>query len=221
MSSACGSADDYESNESIGAIAQAHTWVKPTNVSFASVPSWPYQTIVDFFNFARDVRWLKMNGNPYFKRRVSWLYPDGGCEARAEIIAYRAGISLLPKPYKIFVVNDLMLYTNNHPNGSVNWGHHVAPVVRSSSSGRPYVLDPSVDPRSPLRWTTWFQLLNSKSITLVAVEDPSNYSPFEGVTGDINTALGEMKYNFLQREWDRQVELGRDPNQVLDDSPPW
>src|SRR5690606_548091 len=110
---------------------QGYTWVTPDNIDFSSVPSWPYSTIVNFFKFARDVRWLRGR----IMRRVSWLYPDAGCEARSEIIVHRAGLALLSKPYKILAISDLRVNTNNHPSGHVNWGFHVAPVVKSSGSG--------------------------------------------------------------------------------------
>lgn len=220
LSTGCGEgAEPWE--ESFAIAGEAVTYAPAGSVDFSSVPSWPYQTILNFFAFARDVRWLRMDGAPNIYRRVSWLYPDNGCESRSEIICHRAQISLLTKPYKIFVVGRVAPDTPNHPNGYVEWGFHVAPVVKSAGSGYPYVLDPALDPTRPLTFATWATRLKPIASVVFAAVPPSEYSLLSGGPGGIEEALDEQETTYLSLEWERQVELDRNPNQVLFDNPPW
>jgi hypothetical protein len=213
LGAACGPAEEYEGEEPIDTVALAAA-------DYSNVPSWTWTSITGFFAFVRDTRWLKMDGSPNFDRRVSWLYPDGGCEARAEIISHRAGITFRPKPYKLYAAGALRLTTNNAPPGRtyVTWGFHIAPVVKSSDSGNVYMLDPSVDPTRPLTVSTWLTRING-SANSVVVNPPSYWGPLG--RGNIDTALDQMESEYLKLEWDRQVALGRDPRRVLGDNPPW
>src|SRR5687768_3646664 len=133
VGTACSVGVDDEPSEPIGTSEQAFTFVPQADVNFSSVPSWTYSRIVSFFNWVRDVRWLEDQVNGWLLRRISWLYPDAGCEARSELVVQYASMNFLTKPYKLFVLGDLRPTTDNHPSGSVRWGSHVAPVVRSSA----------------------------------------------------------------------------------------
>jgi hypothetical protein len=221
LSAACGAADGAEAGEPIATGAEGFTWVRPENANFSRVPSWSKLTATDFFFMVRDERWLHQVGKPFFERRISWLYPDEGCEARAEIVCYRAKQSLLTKPYKLFANGRMRPKTTNHVDRVVTWGVHVAPVVKNSATGTPYLFDPVLDPTRMLTYTSWLQLLRPEGPLVVAVEDPSKYSPLAQSPKDIDDALDEMQNIYLVEEWLRQRDLGRDPNQVLGDNPPW
>jgi hypothetical protein len=212
LGAACGGADDHESEEPLDTIALAAA-------DYSNVPSWTWTSITGFFEFVRDTRWLRMDGSN-FNRRVSWLYPDGGCEARAEIICHRAGITFRPKPYKLYAAGALKFTTNNAPPGKtfVTWGFHIAPVIKSSGTGNVYMLDPSIDPTRPLTVSSWLSKINGGANSIV-VKPPTYWGPLG--TGGIDRALDEMESDYLIEEWDRQVALGRDPRQVLGDYPPW
>lgn len=93
----------------------------------------------------RDERWLYQVGKPFFARRVSWLYPDAGCEARSEIVCYRAKQSLVTKPYKLFANGRMKPKTMNHVDRYVTWGVHVAPDRQELGHGNP------ISPRSCAR----------------------------------------------------------------------
>jgi hypothetical protein len=213
LGAACGPAGDIESEEPIESL-------ELPAADYSNVPSWTWENISNCFAFARDVRWLKMDGDPNFSRRASWLYPDQGCEARAEIICYRAGLALLKKPYKAFVSGNLKVTTDNAPPGKtyVTWGYHIAPIVKSSATGNVWVLDPSVDAWMPLRIDTWLSRINGAAASVI-VKDPRSWGA--SGTATIDRAIEEMESTWLKKEWDRQVALGRDPKKVLGDSPPW
>jgi hypothetical protein len=212
LGAACGAAGDADAEEPIDALELPAP-------NYTGVPSWSWSTITAFFTFVRDVSWLKMDGDRYTSRRVSWLYPDGGCDSRAEIICHRAGISLLARPYKAYAWGALKFTTNNAPPGktSVNWGFHIAPIVKSSGTGNVWVIDPSTNTAGPLTMSNWLGKFKG-NIDSVVVNDPSFYGPLGGSNDD---AFDEMEEEYLRLEWDRQVALGRDPRQVLGDDPPW
>lgn len=73
---------------------------------------------------------------------------------------------------------------------------------------------------SPLSWSSWLSRLHPKPISAFAVAEPEVYGVFPG-PGGIERALDDMTDIYLPLEWDRQIELGRDPFQVLGDNPPW
>jgi hypothetical protein len=175
-----------------------------------------------FFNWVRDVRWVEDQVNGWQLRRISWLDPDAGCEARAEVVVHRATQNFLTKPYKLFVTGDLNPLTGNHPDGFVHWGVHLAPVVRRSGSGTAYLLDPALYSAGPLSWSSWRSRLRPGNFPVsYAVMDPSWYSPLGPDKANAAYGYDELEYEYLPLEWDRQIELGRDPRDVLGDNPPW
>nr|WP_241480430.1 protein-glutamine glutaminase family protein [Legionella norrlandica] len=44
-----------------------------------------YEELLYMFNMIRDTRFLYSPEKPDFERRISWLYPDDGCFARAAL----------------------------------------------------------------------------------------------------------------------------------------
>lgn len=220
LSVACGGADDFQYEaEAVGTLAQAQT----STPDFSAVPEWSWSHIYNGFVWIRDARYLTWPDFPAFKRRITWLYPESGCEARAELvghwIANRYGEQ---EPYKIFVVGDVTLETENHPDGSVSWGWHVVPVIKSSATHREYILDPAVRPDRPVRWSEYTNALTFNSGSQITVVTPDNYSPFSfwNSNGGVSKATSAVK-DLLNAEWTRQVQLGNNPFQTLGDNPPW
>jgi hypothetical protein len=154
------------------------------------------------FKEMRDLRFLIVESKPDFLRRISWLFPDDGCFARASLANVQ---------------------TANAPGGSVTWWYHVAPLVEVD--GVKYVLDPAMDPSRPLTLAEWLGLMSPEPGKLdVAVCKGGTYTPYDSCDREIDqkeqTAEREQGW-FLDMEWDRLVNMNRDPVQELGDNPPW
>ena len=115
--------------------------------------------------------------------------------------------------------------TPNSPSGSVYWWYHVVPVIRSAATGEVYVYDPAIDPSMLLPWEVWLlKQVPSLNDVQVTIADSNAYVPSSPVSGGADpysTAVSHLQTWYLNDEWTRQVQLGRDPTQVLGDSPPW
>lgn len=210
-------------------VMEARTTI--ASADFSKVPTWSDTDIKTQFNATRDKVYLTGSNQPAVRRRISWLYPDDGCFARAEQVSDMAGDAGKAKPYKLFAFGNLRVQTNNHPSGQVLWGWHVVPVVKNTA-GEPIVLDAALGPCVPMRYKEWLALMadNISSFDNVAggwgitVADPNAYLPSSLVTGEPShrtESLDDQQFRYLNYEWQRQIELGRDPNVVLGNSPPW
>ncbi|WP_437575327.1 protein-glutamine glutaminase family protein [Sorangium sp. So ce887] len=108
------------------------------------VPSWTEAQLSDGFEAIRDTRLqaLALPEQPDFPRRIPWLEPENGCEERAPAAVYILHESEYPTPWYARVQSrenaGLTLVTENEPDGSVSWSHHVAPVVRVGGGYRPW-----------------------------------------------------------------------------------
>jgi hypothetical protein len=87
---------------------------------------------------------------------IPFLYPQDGCYARAHqmsLILEKMGIIT----GKVFVTGDLRVETPRSPDGYVEWGWHVAPIimVRRGNKSVPMVIDPSIfqHPVTVSEWT--------------------------------------------------------------------
>ncbi len=210
--------------------------VHPANANFKNVPTWSDADISAQFQAMRDTRYLYATSNPSFARRISWLYPQDGCQVRAELAASMAGDAGKVRPYKLFVFavdqnsNSLLrLYTANDPSGVVTWPWHVAPVVKNTA-GEPIVLDPAMEPCRPLPWKEWLaNMVDDMSIydqpsCGVTVADSNAYDDMSLVTGNSNQrddALYQEDNVYLDDEWNLQSTLLRNPTVVLGSAPPW
>jgi hypothetical protein len=210
-------------------VSQSRTTV--AGLSFASVPTWSNADILAQFPLTRDKRYMATASNPTIQRRISWMYPDDGCFSRAEQVNVQAAQAGKVKPYKLFALGNLRVYTENHPAGEVFWGWHVVPVVKNSA-GEPIVFDAALSPCRPLPWKEWLALMASDIAQFdnvaggwgVALGDANAYYPFSLVSGEPSHAaesLTQQTQQYLVYEWDRQVALGRSPNVVLGSNPPW
>lgn len=178
--------------------------------------------INELFTNIRDPRFIKSTP---FDRRPSFLFPDDGCFARSEVMSQHIEKLYKFKPSKIFAFGDLEVETPNTPYGVVTWWYHVAPVIQYN--GENYVFDPSIEAHAPLKVQEWISkmgpLEGNKAIK-IAICDSNSYSPEELCENDsgygIQNALEDQKHYF-SLEWRRLIQLKRDPEMELKDSPPW
>jgi hypothetical protein len=178
---------------------------------------------LNIFSQVRDERFLETDEDADFLRRISWLYPDDGCFARAGLMVNLFRKSNLPDPTKVFIFGDLQVKTDNSPDGSVSWWYHVAPAVRVNNEVM--VLDAAIEPNNPLPLKEWVgrQTENVMSVNLAYCKTDA-YSPADScLTPDGKDAADAEKdqLHYLKYEWKRQVKLGREPTEVLGDNPPW
>lgn len=229
-----------ESARSLATAEQTDVYASRTAVAelnFADVPTWSDTDITAEFESARDDRYLTQTypEESSFERRMSWLFPDDGCYARAEQVDVRVARFGKTRPYKLFAFADferpLRVYTDNAPDGVVNWWYHVVPVVKNGA-GEPIVLDPAVSPCEPLPYKKWLALMVDDIASYddvehgygVALGDSWSYVPSSLPSGEephSAQSLDALQGNFLYLEWSRQTDLGRDPNLVLGAKPPW
>lgn len=186
--------------------------------------TWESQAVLnDRFKQIRDYRWMKSPSREDFLRRISWLYPDDGCFARAALAVSNFIHWNMPAPSKVFVFGDLSVHTNNSPTGDVTWWYHVAPIVEVE--GEKYVLDPAIDPHAPMTLDKWVSQMTDKTSSLqVAICESGSYDPddmcdkvSDGVEAQANF---DIPY-YLSNEWSRLVQLKRNPEAELGENPPW
>jgi hypothetical protein len=189
------------------------------------IPVWNDVEITQHFERTRDLRFLATADRPGFSRRLSWLYPDDGCYARAELVSSKADEWLHKRPYRIFSFGNLMVTSPNYPTGKVTWWYHTVPIVKRASTGEPVVFDAAIDPKRPIPWKQWLGLqVSNLNDARVSVCDGNTYGPEHpcfGAPARTAEALSDERVRFLGREWSRQVEMLRDPLRVLGDFPPW
>jgi hypothetical protein len=172
----------------------------------------------------RDNRFLTSADDSSFLRRISWLYPDDGCYARAEMMARAWAKQKAAKPPKVFIFGNLKVQTPNSNDGEVTWWYHVAIAYRTAEGV--FILDPAVEPKNPLLLADWIHLINPSggkepklSLCSDKTFDPnSDCNASEAIPAD--SAISQAE-DFLPSEWDRILELHRDPKRELGDFPPW
>lgn len=185
---------------------------------------WPSEAVMlERFKQFRDHRFVHDSSRPDFLRRSTWLYPDDGCFARASLAVLNLHKWSYEAPSKVFVFGDLQVETKNAPWGSVSWWYHVAPLVEVN--GQKYVMDPSIEPKHPLKLAEWLGRMSERPEALeVAVCGSGSYTPDDicakRTDGIERTALTDQGY-FLSAEWYRLEELNRNPERELGEYPPW
>lgn len=174
------------------------------------------------FNFVRDTRFMH-DSRKNMDRRLTWLYPDDGCYARAEMAAHMLAKNNFVQPKKIFVFGNLRAATNNTPGGTVEWWYHVAVTYRIDQTL--YVFDPAIDPSHPLTLNEWHAAVGGNAVRpLYAICDSHTFDPNQDCVHpevmDENFARSQQNM-FLYAEWQRVLSLGRNPEKELGDFPPW
>jgi len=212
------------------ALTVEQSKVRPANANFSNVPYWTDAEIKTLFRALRDERALASTDEPWFPRRISWMYPEDGCWTRAEVFAGMANNRGFQKPYRLYSFGNLRVTSPNEDpldgDNVVTWGWHVVPLVRSADTGMPYALDPAIEPTRPLPWQEWLlRQVSSLNDVWVVVADHNAYSPSSPVTGGpdrYQDGVNHQQGHWLWKEMVRQRdELGYDPNVVLADYPPW
>ncbi|MBX3018724.1 MAG: hypothetical protein KF767_12600 [Bdellovibrionaceae bacterium] len=188
------------------------------NTDWTRVPEISEADLAKLFQNVRDKRILKDGKGR--ARRLTWLFPDNGCFARAELMNEEAGNLGLTKPGKIFVFGNLQVRTDFHPDGLVTWWYHVAPVVRVGNDV--FVLDPSMDQYKPLPVAEWVRQMDSAvdvSICSSHSYDPDSLCDYKAGS-QARRAIMDENF-FMIEEWNRVLDLGRNPEYDLGDFPPW
>ncbi len=185
---------------------------------------WPSMNVLnEAFARFRDYRFLTDSERPNFLRRSTWLFPDDGCYARASLANRNLKNWNYPVPKKVFVFGNLLVETPNSPLGEVSWWYHVAPIVEVH--GRKYVMDPAIEPRRPLTLQAWLKRMHQRPGRVeVAICASGTYTPndsCERETDGVEEVAETVQKFFLADEWYRVLDLGRNPEQELGDSPPW
>ena len=175
------------------------------------------------FRKIRDLRSLRPAGS-LIDRRPSWLYPDDGCFARAEVAAQELVQLGFPKPNKIFAFGDLEVRSKNALGGLVSWWYHVVPAYKYK--GKIIIFDPAIEPQKPLALSEWLQRMtgNTTGEIELAVCDSTALGPDSQCFDDSSLnreKVLKLQAPYLEREWTRLEELGRNPFRELGEHPPW
>lgn len=204
-----------------GGTSASSVYAERTSVSkmrWTKVPEVSASELQDIFEKIRDHKPLFDQGGR--ARRLTWLYPDDGCYARAEMMAGEMSRSGHHQPMKIFVFGNLAVDSPFALGGRVYWWYHVAPVLRVGH--KVYVLDPAIDSSGPLLVDNWLGRMNSRvEVSVCSVQSYDPESPcFGGGPGQLNRAQRDEEF-FLGAEWQRVLDLGRSPEDDLGGRPPW
>lgn len=209
------------------------------NKLLETVVAWPNSNIIqNNFEKIRNIRYFQDEVRVDFLRRITWLYPDDGCWTRASAVVkdlfgpYNNSVNQMVRPSKIFAFGNLCANTPNASKGYVAWWYHTAPIVRDAETNQSYVLDPSVNPYLPLTVEKWMAEISSRSgacahstsyVSDFNICNGYGTNPFsfcqEAFENEMGSALNQS--TFRAYEYKRQMVLGRDPQKVLGDSPPW
>jgi len=196
-------------------------WDMPVDL----LPNWQLEDLQPAFESVRDERFQCDPKRPDFARRLTWLRPAVSCEARAELVSVKLAEWGYPRPFKIFAFGQpsLDVITPNSETGTMSWSWHVAAAVRVEDQA--YVFDAAIEPERPLTVEEWLlRMVPDLEQVNVALCDSTAFEPssrcFGATVPETARALDYERRNFAA-EWQLQIKLGRDPEQVLGDSPPW
>jgi hypothetical protein len=182
-----------------------------------------YAVLKREFEKIRDIRFLTDPRKRHRRRRSSWLYPDDGCFARAQLANLNLLNDNIKVPSKVFVFGNLKVRTPNSPQGFVSWWYHVAPIVKVNSEL--FVLDPAIEPRFPVTLSDWLGRQHENPTELrIAFCKSGTYHPDSPCKNEIkkNEKVAERdQMHYLVSEYSRLLELFRDPELELGDFPPW
>ncbi len=213
-----------QSADSLGRYISAERAKKPLKqLDITHIPDvGSYPDLEREFFYVRDTRFIKTN-NANFPRRLTWMYPDDGCYARAELAKNELNAHNFPEPKKLFVFGSLHAPSKNSETGYVQWWYHVAVTYRVGADV--YVFDPAIEPLHPLKISEWNRLVGGESSQVqYSICDQNTYDPSNDCNQptpvSIEMSLQEQK-QFLSAEWDRLLDLHRNPEKELGDSPPW
>lgn len=181
-----------------------------------------YEVLESEFFRIRDERWLPSDQKD-FPRRPTWLYPDDGCYARAEVAAYRLRETELPAPKKMFAFGNLIAFTDNSPSRQVEWWYHVAVAYRVQDTV--YIFDPAIEPSRPLKLVEWHEAVGGNPARVrYSICSTYTFSPMDSCEETMALSREEVLLRqryFFSAEWERLLELRRSPEKELGEEPPW
>lgn len=188
--------------------------------SLPSPTSWKASSLQKRFEDMRDKPIIEVSEEA--TRRLSWMYPDDGCFARAALANRIFFKMFVPIPKKVFAFGNLKVETKNSPRGYVSWWYHVAPIVEVDDVK--YVLDPSIEPMRPLKLKEWLEKMGTPEEIKVAICDNGTYSPRDNCqseTDGLEKRAETTQRHYLKKEESRLISLGRSPEEELGENPPW
>lgn len=189
--------------------------------NWALVPTLAESELQTSFETVRDER--PFHDEELRARRATWLYPDDGCFVRAviadKILREKFAVA---QSAKIFAFGNLRVQTKNSPYGEVEWWYHVAAIAKvpTAAGEEAYVYDPAMDSSRPMPVKEWLSRMSDSNLE-IAICSGASYDPYsscEAENGDLSASVSRAHREagwFLPSEWDRVVELGRDPHQEL------
>lgn len=200
-----------------------------SNIDVQSIQAWQsYEQVEKYFFLIRDARFIEDPQHQGVYRRISWMYPDYGCNPRAFFaIEYLKQYKDLPLPNKIFIFDivESLSFSVDTPfskRGHVNWNDHVALAVRVED--QVYILDPAIELTHPLELDEWIARMTedvSKKSFSVCHHDA--FEPWSLCYEPEYVVKKATKHQniCLRKERKRVEKLGMDPTEVLGDTPPW
>ncbi len=97
---------------------------------------------------------------------------------------------------------------NLSPNGAIDWGYHVAPVlqVRMGTKVRKMVIDPGLFPKGPVRYRTWLAKLKTRKLIYLIMDSEwylynSSIIPNSQLQADPNGLLNVNPPNIKLPDW--------------------
>lgn len=187
---------------------------------YENVTPWSSADLDDNFAKMRDDRFVNWPRDRDFLRRLTWLYPADGCYARAAMANRHLDEAGIAVPKKIFAFGDLKVETAYDEDGAVTWWYHVAQIV--DVGGVRYVLDPAINPKSPMKVEDWISAMGDIKEIEVAVCEAGTYVPRSNcATTSVGTSGTSALTSLLSKEWNNLKNLDLDPAKLLGDAPPW
>lgn len=177
----------------------------------------------EVFKYIRDFRFIDDPDHPSDLRRITWLFPDDGCYARAALAMDLVRNSGLALPKKVYIFGNLRVKTPNMPAGKTGWIYHVAPIVSVNKVN--YVLDPALEPRRPLTLSEWmYKMVKNEKDARIAICSENTYIPGQSClnsTAEDGASAYADQTEYLPEEWNNLIKMNRDPAKELRDFPPW
>ena len=97
---------------------------------------------------------------------------------------------------------------NISPNGKIDWGYHVAPIlqVRIGNKVRKMVIDPGLFPKSPVRYRTWLAKLKTRKLIYLIMDSDwylynSSMIPNSQIQYDSNGYFDVIQPNVQLPDW--------------------
>ncbi len=204
----------------------ANSSVPYSKVDLSSVPDFAKsddETQV-LFEDIRNLRFLEDPSVSNFQRRISWLYPEDGCFARAELVSHLIRKNDPQAQFqRVFIFGDLEVKTKNSTTGSVSWWYHVAVLIRHEDKF--YVIDPSLEVYKPIELANWVKLQvknpNDAELAICSGNAYSSSSYCDATKGLSEDEASEEISDYLRLERANLKRLKRDPDAELGNNPPW